>query len=533
MSRPTRSAQRVFTVAEAYNIIASDSETDYDSEEEYVPFLLPSSSSSSSSSDEEPRQRRRRTLPEPAPQPSEPVWTPVPESYEAQIPGFVANSGIQFNTDGLTEIDYFKYFFSDELVNLIVEQTNLYAQQFLAQNNTSSFSNWTPVTSNEMLKFWGLVLHMGIVKKPETRQYWSADMLYHTPLYSNTMLRKRFEAILKFLHYNDNAQCPPPNDPSFDRLYKLRPILDHFAAKFSEAYIPEKNICVDESLVHFKGRLKFRQYLPNKRARYGIKLYKLCESISGYTLKFRVYEGKDSVIEPPECPPSLSVSGKIVWDMVYPLLDKGYHLYMDNFYSSLPLFQCLAARATVACGTIRKNQRGLPKTHIAQPLPRGESRALCSNNILLLKYKDKRDVLILTSIHGSGSTTVPVRGTSSTVSKPDCILDYNKNMGGVDLSDQVLKPYSAMRKTKVWYKKLVVHIVQMALYNAYVLSCNAGGTGTFLEFQETVIKALISGDREEESPSTSSAAYNRIVPGQHFPNVIPPTGKKGKEPEEM
>lgn len=38
-------------------------------------------------------------------------------------------------------------------------------------------------------------------------------------------------------------------------------------------------------------------------------------------------------------------------------------------------------------------------------------------------------------------------------------------MGGVELSDQVLKPYSAIRKSHVWYKKLAVHITQTALYN--------------------------------------------------------------------
>ncbi|CAJ0965480.1 unnamed protein product [Ranitomeya imitator] len=107
---------------------------------------------------------------------------------------------------------------------------------------------------------------MGIVKKPELRQYWSTDILYQTPIYGMVMIRKRFEAIHKFLHFRDNTDILPRDDPNFDRLFKIRPVIEHFSNKFAEVYIPQREICVDESLIHFKGRLQFRQYLPSKRA---------------------------------------------------------------------------------------------------------------------------------------------------------------------------------------------------------------------------------------------------------------------------
>jgi len=82
----------------------------------------------------------------------------------------------------------------------MVEQTNLYAQHLFAQNPGSFLAKsggWTPVSAAEMRTFWGLVLHMGLVKKPSARLYWSGDILYQTPLYSNAMTRSRFEAIRK------------------------------------------------------------------------------------------------------------------------------------------------------------------------------------------------------------------------------------------------------------------------------------------------------------------------------------------------
>ncbi|CAJ0947592.1 unnamed protein product [Ranitomeya imitator] len=101
-------------------------------------------------------------------------------------------------------------------------------------------------------------------------------------------------------------------------------------------------------------------------------------------------------------------------------------------------------------------------------------------------------------------------------------------MGGVDLSDQLLQPYSALRKAKVWYKKLSVYIVQMAMLNAFLLSRCARHTDTsYLQFQEVVFKALLFGTREGAGPSTSGTEGGRIVPGQHFPGKVPQTGKRG------
>ena len=41
-----------------------------------------------------------------------------------------------------------------------------------------------------------------------------------------------------------------------------------------------------------KGRLGFKQYIPNKRARFGIKMFSLCE-VSGYLCNSFVYLGKN------------------------------------------------------------------------------------------------------------------------------------------------------------------------------------------------------------------------------------------------
>ena len=62
-------------------------------------------------------------------------------------------------------------------------------------------------------------------------------------------------------------------------------------------YTPEANIAIDESLMLYKGRLGWVQYLPLKRARFGIKYYMLCESSSGYVWNFMIYTGQGTVFD--------------------------------------------------------------------------------------------------------------------------------------------------------------------------------------------------------------------------------------------
>ncbi|KAM3930073.1 piggyBac transposable element-derived protein 4-like [Leptodactylus fuscus] len=503
-------SHRSFSAEEAYEFLASDMES---ASEDDTPFILLSSSSSEEEEEEPPRRHSRTTTK------AAPKWTPPPKNYEPQIPKFTGSSGIKFDTSGFRKIDFFKIYFTHDFVDLMVAQTNLYAQRFLTKNPKSK---WTPINAAEMVKFWGLLLNLGLLKKPSIKACWSADILYHTLMFRMTMSRTRFEAILKFLHFIDNEQCPPPDDPSYDSLFKIRPLVEHFSAKFAQAYTPEKCISVGESLVHFNGKLQSCLCLPSNRVRYGLKMYKLCESTSGYIHRFKVYEAKGSRTEPAECPPSLGTSGKIVWDLVHPLLDQGYHLYLHHYYTSIPLLKCLAARRTAVCGTVRKKKR-LPKALLGQTLNKGESKALRSENVLCVTYKDRRDVHVLTTIHGNDSTA------STETPKPVCVQEYDKYMRGPDLSDLVLQPYVASWQSWVWYKSLAVHIVQMALYNAYVLSRCAGHGGTFHEFQEVVIKTLIFGNLKRERPSTSSGSdVSRIVPGQHFPCEVPQTRKKGR-----
>jgi len=103
--------------------------------------------------------------------------------------------------------------------------------------------------SNEMKTLIGLLIHQGIVQKPENGMYFSKRESSVTPYFSQIMTENRLHLLLKFLHFAENSKFDP--DQHQKKLHKIQPILDHLKSKFSSVYTPERSICVNESLSSF------------------------------------------------------------------------------------------------------------------------------------------------------------------------------------------------------------------------------------------------------------------------------------------
>ena len=119
---------------------------------------------------------------------------------------------------------------------------------------------------------------------------------------------------------------------------------------------------------------------PSKRARFEIKIYKLCESSSGYCIRFKIYVGTDKIPGT-----DIPASESVVLEVAQPILKKGYTLYMDNWYSSPQLFLKLLKQNTDVVGTVRKNRRHMPKELASLKLKKGEAKMLSSNSLLALR----------------------------------------------------------------------------------------------------------------------------------------------------
>ena len=56
--------------------------------------------------------------------------------------------------------------------------------------------------------------------------------------------------------------------------------------------MPYLHLFVDEAMISFRGCLSFRQYLPAKRTKYGVKVWEICDARNGYCFDFDVYLGR-------------------------------------------------------------------------------------------------------------------------------------------------------------------------------------------------------------------------------------------------
>lgn len=175
--------------------------------------------------------------------------------------------------DNATALDFVELYLTDQIMEHIVIETNRFANTYRidhpAKADNGYLSKWTDITLPELKKFFGLVILMGIVHKPSIHDYWSTDDLYWTPIFSKSMTRDRFYLILKFFHFNNNNDpSHDPNNEDRDRLHKIRPILKIVRDRLQRVYNPVKCLSVEESLVLFKCRLHFKQYIRTKRARF-------------------------------------------------------------------------------------------------------------------------------------------------------------------------------------------------------------------------------------------------------------------------
>ena len=151
----------------------------------------------------------------------------------------------------------------------------------------------------------------------------------------------------------------------------------------------------------------------------------------GYIQDFIVYTGTDTTVGIEH--KDYGKSESIVMSLLEPYLGKGHILYVDNWYTSPALFDVLHKNCTNACGTVKKRRKGMPKMH--EKLKKGEA-CFRSANMLAIKWQDKKEVFMISTIHKEEFVDVPKHySVQEIVQKPLCVHDYNKLMGAVDRID--------------------------------------------------------------------------------------------------
>ena len=174
------------------------------------------------------------------------------------------------------------------------------------------------------------------------------------PLFRATMSYKRFTTIKKHLRFDDKRR----RDQS-DSLASCRQLVNQFNEAVNVIYKPGAFLCVDEMLMEFHGRVKFRQYIPTKPGKFGVKIFWLVDAENSFPLRCLVYIGEKTISER-EKSLSSSISEATVKNLVSPYVGVGRCITGDNYFTSISLVNYLLSNKTTYVGTLRGNRREVP-----------------------------------------------------------------------------------------------------------------------------------------------------------------------------
>lgn len=359
---------------------------------------------------------------------------------------------------------FFELIFSESIIGQIVAQTNIYAQ---ANPLSPGYRKWEDVTPEMVKSFIGVVIAMAIRKYSATDDYWSTHPILGCEAIAKSWTKRKFWAFLHCFHLNDNAMALPREDPLYDKLHKVRPILNEVRRNCKANFVPGRDNSIDEAMVAYKGRSSLKQYCPLKPVKRGFKVWCLNDSRTGYMFDFMVYTGKE------DSGRTHGLGAKVVKDLSENLKGKGHIIIMDNYFSSVGLFEDLLDDDIGAVATARSDRKKWPIELKKLSMRRGESKSKMVGNVHAFVWKDKKNVNFLnTAINPEEFTTVKRKmkdGQVIDVPCPSAVAFYNCNMGGVDLHDQKRKYISCSRKSQKWWPRLFYFFVDVAIVNAHVL----------------------------------------------------------------
>ncbi|KAE9523290.1 hypothetical protein AGLY_016238 [Aphis glycines] len=326
---------------------------------------------------------------------------PSNESNNIQSDSGKKNPGFKVEIpNNATALQYFKLFISDEIIDLIVLETNRNADQILSKfrlTKSSRFSKLTPTDATEIKQFLGLLMWMELVQMPSLKDYWT---------------------------------------PENDRIFKVRNLIHKIVNNFQNAMEPEEMMAVDETMVPF------------------------CVYAS---------KGQDD---------GRGLGCSVVMNLTSLYLNAGRIIITNNFYTSLNLANALLENETHLVGTLRCNRVKLSEVTKSKLKPGQIIGKENLKGVVVAKWRDKRDVTMLSTRH-------------------------NITMAGIDLSDQLSSYSSPVRKSIRWYHKVATEILL--------------GTAVF---REALINEILGLNQpllhQDDSVPTSTSSTSRQTSSKHI-----------------
>ncbi|XP_051783376.1 piggyBac transposable element-derived protein 4-like, partial [Erpetoichthys calabaricus] len=379
-------------------------------------------------------------------------WSSVPHD----VHGRAAAANVIKMTPGITRFALtrvsdiktcFELFMPLSLKRIIITMTNLEGKKVHGDM-------WKDIDEEYLDAFIGVPLLAGVYRScnEATDSLWDASTGRN--IFRAIMSLQTFQMISRVLRF-DNRETRVRSD----KLGPIRDVWERWVQLLPLMFNPGPEVTVDERLVPFRGKCPFRQYIPSKPGKYGIKIRAACDARTSYAWNLQIYTGKAA-----SGIPEKNQGKRVVLDMTTGL--QGHNITCDNFFTSYDLGQELLKRKLTMVGTVKKNKPELP-AEILQVKGRAplSSKFAFTDTTTVVSYcpKRNRNVILMSTLHKDAAVS------SGSDKKLTIIHNYNKNKGGVDNLDKLTATYTCQRMTRRWPMVVFYNILDVSAYNAFVL----------------------------------------------------------------
>lgn len=365
----------------------------------------------------------------------------------------------------ITPNSFFEQIISSKMLQSICDWTNAKAEAKRSrQRRDSHEKKWTTLTVEKLRAFFGVLILMSIVNKRQLKEYWSSGNLTKTPGISNIFSRDEFTQIKRMLIFYDMK-----NYDIQDPFYRISPLIKEIIGNTNSSYSPSTNLALDETMIAFKGRSKFRVYMPMKPIRYGFKVYSVSATEHPIILNFKIHDGTSwNMID-------------LVQNLLAPYEGSGHVIFMDRYYMSPKLVKALELKGFGTVGTCQSNRLHIDEeiSKTIEEMPKYSFHYYQANEVLLTVWKDEKPVFMLSNTYPIKQLRIVRRKKKNeiednkkvekTLRMPISVCVYNDHANGVDIVDQYLSNHMFNHRSIRWYFRIMIYLIEISILNSWCL----------------------------------------------------------------
>nr|XP_022905293.1 uncharacterized protein LOC111417296 [Onthophagus taurus] len=329
--------------------------------------------------------------------------------------------------------DTFSLFFDGDMVDKIVKYTNIKIESVL-ENRVNLCSYERRTNREEIYAVFGLLFICGVMRSSHLQLHdlWNTS---YGPAICHAAMSNKLAAIVD--------------------------LWEAFIVNCQKHYIMSEYVTIDEILCPFRGRCCFVQYLPNKPAKYGIKIFGMNCARTFYFYSGKIYAGKENKKR------AKNLAHDVVMNLTVPIHNTARNITTDNWYTSIPLGKSLLQKKLTLVGTLKKNKVEIPKEFQAN-----KQRAVYSTlegfselgKMVSYVPKKGKCVIIFSTMHDDRSKL-----EAENKNKPEEIEFYNKSKGGIDTLDKLCATYTTQRGSRRWPMVIFYFMLNACTINGQVI----------------------------------------------------------------